>query len=145
MNVTSAYELDLRDVRDPRWAAGEDAGGRREFPSRETLDAVLQRALGQRAALTGFVRWLRETHEVALALPSKNGATASRRRRETARQYMLALLREGADAYEIAIRWRTAALVYFHDLTVKASGMVRDEDIEAELDGLRVKIGGEGH
>ena len=58
---------------------------------------------------------------------------------------MLALLREGAGTQDFAERWRAAALVYFHDLAPSVTREVREDDVEADLSGLCVKIKGEGY
>ena len=117
----------------------------RELPRQETLDALLREAPGQRAALMGFVRWLRETHDIALALPPKPAATALRQRRANARREVLALLREGSDGENFAERWRVAALAYFHDVALKSAREARNEDVEPDRDGLRIEIKGEDY
>ena len=66
-----------------------------DLPSQETLDAVLWRSPGQHATLAGFVRWLRKTHEIAIALPQKRRSTALRRRRQATREEILQLMHEG--------------------------------------------------
>ena len=117
----------------------------RELPNQETLDAVLRQTPGQRAALAGVVRWLRETHDIALALAPPRAATTLKRRRERARGEMLTLMREGAGADDFAERWRNAALAYFHDLALKAAREVREDDSEVNLDGLRINVKGESY
>ena len=94
----------------------------------------------QRAALTGFVRWLRENHDIGLVLPPRRGSRALKKRRERARGEMLALLEEGTHAENFAERWRIGALRYFHDVSLKTAQQVRDSDVEEDLDGLRVHI-----
>ena len=123
--------------------AAEEAG--RELPSQETLEAVLRRAPGQHAALPGFVPWLREKHGVALALPSKNGATSLRRRRESGRKEMLTRMGEEGGGHNVGVRWRTTALVYFHDGTLKRARTIPEEDVEAHMGGLRINIQVEGY
>ena len=114
----------------------------RDLPNQETLDALLRRAPGQHAALAGFVRWLRERHKVAITLPRKRTSTALRRRRKSAREAMLALLRKEGEGSDIADRWRVAALVYFHDLPLKAARAVRRSDIQTDRNGLNVSVNG---
>ena len=111
-----------------------------DLPSQETLDAVLRRSPGQHAALAGFVRWLREEHKITIGLPRKNRSTALRRRRQTAREEMLSLLREGVGGSDVATRWRVAALAYFHDVTLKTAREVQEKDIRTDRDGLHIKI-----
>ena len=116
-----------------------------ELPCQETLDALLRETPGQCAALSGFVRWLRETHDVPLALPPRRAARALRQRRERARREMLALIQERAGAHDFAERWRVAALTYFHDLAFKTASEVRENDIQADCGGLRINIRGQGY
>ena len=115
---------------------------RHDLPSQETLDALLRRIPGQHAALAGFVRWLRERHEIAIALPQKRRSTAVRRRRQVAREEMLSLMHEGVNTDDVAHRWRAAALVYFHDLTLKAARNVRESDVETNREGLSITTKG---
>ena len=115
----------------------------RDLPSQETLDALLRQIPGQHAALTGFVKWLRDTHGAEIALARKSGSTTLRKRRHTAREEMLSLLRSGADASDVAEQWRVAALIYFHGLTPKAARSVRDGKVETDRDGLRINVNGE--
>ena len=121
--------------------AGLAAG--RELADQQTLDAQLRKTPGQRAALAGFVRWLRETHEIALTLPPRRGATALNQRRAEARQEMVALLREGAGANDFAERWHSTALRYFHDVGPKTTRSIRNDDVETDEDGLRIDVTGQ--
>ena len=116
-----------------------------DLPTQETLDALLREVPGQRAALAGFVRWLRETREIAIALPPKSRTRALRRRRQTAREEMLSLLHKGAGEIDVDERWRIAALGYFHDVTMKAARAVRECDVETDRGGLQITIDGEGY
>ena len=58
---------------------------------------------------------------------------------------MLVLLREGATGNDVAARWRTAALVYFHDLTPKVARGVQAADVKTHDDGLQITIDGHGY
>ena len=142
-------ELTRRSMRlglTPAVALLESALGRgRELPDQDTLDALLREAPGQRSALTGFVGWLRDTHDVPLALPSKRARAALGQRRTKARREVLALLREGASTEDFAERWRVAALAYFHDVTLKTAQDVPIDDVREEDDGLRIKIKDDGY
>ena len=102
----------------------------RELPSQETLEALHRETPGQRAALAGFVRWLRETHDVALALPPRRSATTLKQRRAKARRELLSLLGEEAGGSDFGERWRVAALAYFHDLALKTAREVRKGEVE---------------
>ena len=85
---------------------------------------------------------LRERHEIAIALPQKRRSTAVRRRRQVAREEMLSLMHEGVNTDDVAHRWRAAALVYFHDLTLKAARNVRESDVETNREGLSITTKG---
>ena len=116
-----------------------------ELPSQETLDALLRKVPGQRAALAGFVRWLRETHGITLALAPRRTTTALNKRREAARREMLALLCGASDINDIAKRWQVAALRYFHDVSLKAAREARDHDVQTDRGGLLISIKGEAY
>ena len=58
---------------------------------------------------------------------------------------MLTLLHEGTGDDEVAYRWRVAALVYFHDLTLKTAGDVQENAVKPERDGLQIHIEGKGY
>ena len=116
-----------------------------ELPSQETLDGLLRKVPGQRAALAGFVRWLRETHGITLALAPRRTTATLNKRREAARREMLALLRKEGGTEGFAKRWRVGALTYFHELTLKAAREVREEDVQRDCDGLRINVNGESY
>ena len=120
-------------------------GAGRDLPEQETLDGQLRETPGQRAALAGFVRWVRETHSVALKIAPRRAATALRQRRTKARGEMLALLRKGPGSEDFAVRWRTAGLAYFHDLALSAAREVREEHIQADRGGLQINVKNRGY
>ena len=121
------------------YAAGEDR------PSQKTLDVFLQRTPGLHAALVGLVGYLRDHHETALAMPPYHPGAQVRRRHEHARCRIKALMREDGTAHDYRQRWRAVALTYFHDLPMKASARVGDEDVSLDRGGLSVHIKGQSY
>lgn len=106
-----------------------------EKPDQRTVDKYLAKVPGQRAGLTGFVRYLREAHSVVVAIPkAKDGATQKVRQRKL-EQEMLAMMRENGEGEEFLRRWVSVGLAYFHGVSRKVGRAV-------DLEGL--KVGDEG-
>ncbi|MDR7927033.1 hypothetical protein RIE95_08560 [Acidithiobacillus thiooxidans] len=85
-------------------------------PDQRAVDVYLAKVPGQRAALTGFVRHLREAHSVEVVMPkSKDGAAQKTRQRKLELE-MLAMMREGGEGEEFLRRWVSVGLTYFHGL-----------------------------
>ena len=120
-------------------AAGEGCPGQR------TLDALLAHSPGQHAALTGFVRYLQSRHDADLAMPPPKPGTAAYRRREQARQRLMALMDEDGTAADYETRWRTAALAFFHDLPMRTGDRVAEKDVRPDRGGWCVDIKGQDH
>ena len=111
-------------------------------PDRKALDGFLHQAPGQRAALAGFVKYLREEQGADIALLKRDSGRAYRNRRKKLEAEMLALMREGVTDWKRGRRWLGVALAYFHDLPVKTGQNVRDGDITADESGMTVRVGG---
>ncbi len=86
------------------------------LPGQEQLNAYLAKKPGQRAAISGFVRYLREVHSAEVSLPSANQTEAKRLRRKNLEAELLALMRYGDGSEPIRRQWISAALAYFHGL-----------------------------
>lgn len=91
-------------------------------PDQGVLDAYLAKTQGQRAAVSGFVRYLRQAHEVEIALPKADSSKAQRQRRKKLEAEMLSLIRATGDSEKLTRRWLSAALAYFHGLPKRAVG-----------------------
>lgn len=97
--------------------SGFDSGDQeRWLPGQKELNAYLTEKPGQRAAISGFVRYLREMHNAEIRLPSANQAEAKRLRRKTQETELLALMRDGDDSEHCRRQWISIALAYFHGL-----------------------------
>ena len=114
-------------------------------PDQKALDGFLRQTPGQRAALSGFVKYLREKHGVEMTLPKNDSHRAYRKRRKKLEAEMLTLMREGGTDRERKQRWLCVALAYFHDLPLKTGQNVSDKDITADENGMTIRIGGGSH
>ena len=111
-------------------------------PDQSVLNAFLEAIPGQRAAISGFVRYLRDKHAIEIGLPKADTVRALQNRRKKLETEMLLLMRDG-DGGEAAMRkWISVALAYFHGLPRKAGRMLGDENIREEESGLVVMFKG---
>jgi len=90
-----------------------------EKPDQRTVDEYLAKVPGQRAGLTGFVRYLREAHSVVVAMPAAKDGAAQKVRQRKLEQEMLAMMCEGGEGEEFLRRWVSVGLAYFHGLPRK--------------------------
>lgn len=88
----------------------------RLLPGQKELNAYLANKPGQRAAISGFVRFLREVYNAEVRLPKANQAEGSRLRRKNQEAELLALMRDGDGSEPCRLQWVTVALAYFHGL-----------------------------
>ena len=109
------------------------------------IDGFLRQTPGERAALSGFVKYLREKHGVEMTLPSHNSHRVRRERRKKLEAEMLALMREDGTDRARKQRWLCVAFVYFHDLPLKTGQNVSDKDITAGENSMTIRIGGGSH
>lgn len=142
MDNMNSCKMRLRSVRlalSPVAALLRKAGEIERIPPNQgVLDIYLAKIPGQRAAISGFVRYLREVHGVKITLPKANPARAQRQRRKKLEAELLALMKEGGDNKESKRRWLSVALAYFHGLNKHIGLMVKDADIVQVDDGLSV-------
>lgn len=108
-------------------------------PNQKVLDAYLETTPGQRAALSGFVCYLRDTHGVRITLPKPNKEKAQQNRKKKLEAEMLMLMQEGGNSEEFNRRWLSVALAYFHGLPKKTGKVLRDEQVVvSENEGITV-------
>ena len=98
------------------------------------LDAYLHKSAGQRAAVTGFVNYLRDIHGVDIKLPKLDTRKAQLNRKKKLEVEMLALMKSGGDSL-LNREWLSVALAYFHGLPRKAGKTVTEENIVVAGDG----------
>ena len=111
------------------------------MPDQVALDRYLLEAPGQQAAITGFVNFMNEKHELSL-VPKVNEKLVSELRRKKLEAELMALVREGGEGDDFRRRWISVALAYFHGLPMKAGKTIRDEQIAAhEVGGHTITWG----
>lgn len=109
------------------------------------LEGFLKRSPGQRAALSGFVGFLRQSREVQIALPAMD-ARAAKLRRKKLETEMLTLMREGGEGDEFRRHWLSVALAYFHGLPKGVGRHVPVEQVRAhDKGGLVLAWGGRNY
>lgn len=114
-------------------------------PEQKALDAYLDKTPGQRAAVSGFVRYLRNIHGAEIALPKVDTIKAERNRRRKLELEMLQLMSEGGEGEEFRRRWLSVALAYFHGLPKKVGRMVSSKDIVLDDSGMSVIVDGSSY
>lgn len=113
-------------------------------PDQKALNAYLEKTPGQRAAVSGFVTYLRDTYGAEISLPRPDSGKAQRNRRKKLEAEMLALMRKQGEEEELSRRWLTVALTYFHGLPKKVGRNIQSVNIESgEEGGLTVTWNGQ--
>lgn len=108
-------------------------------PNQKTLIAYLDTTPGQRAALSGFVCYLRDTHGVKITLPKPNKEKALRNRKKNLEAEILALMQNDGNSETFKRRWLSVALAYFHGLPKKIGKTISNEQIVvSENEGITV-------
>lgn len=102
-------------------------------PGQNELGAFLKQFPGQRAALSGFVAFLRERHKTEIALPPKYSKAAQARRKRLEVE-LLALMREGGSGKAYARKLVGTALAYFHGVPKALARNINAVDCVTEGD-----------
>jgi hypothetical protein len=80
------------------------------------LKVCLNKLPGQRAAVSGFVGYLRNTLGIPVVLPKVDKKKTEQRRKKRLEAEMLALMRVADDSEKSRRKWLSVALAYFHGL-----------------------------
>lgn len=107
-------------------------------PDRKALAAYLEVAPGQRAAISGFVRYLREVMEIEIVLPKFDAEKAKRNRGKQLETAMLELMQRGGQDHTFNRRWLSVALAYFYELPVAVGKNLSEEQVSINPDGSYV-------
>jgi hypothetical protein len=75
-------------------------------PDQRAVDVFLAKVPGQYAALTGFVRYLRESYSAEVVMPKSKEGVAQKVRQRKLEQEMLAIMRDGGDEEKICVGGR---------------------------------------
>lgn len=111
-------------------------------PDQMVLDSYLVETPGQRAAVSGFVCYLRHTHGVHIEIPKANSGEVLLNRKKKLETKMLALMQESGEGNEFRKRWLAAALAYFHGLPKRVGNLLLNESIVQTANGFSVTIEG---
>ncbi|MDP2200832.1 MAG: hypothetical protein Q8K07_02345 [Methylicorpusculum sp.] len=114
--------------------------GLKEMPSQSDLDGYLRRKPGQRAAVSGFVGFLRDQYGVKWCLPRHVKKSKIYTKKDAERRLIELLQKPGSSAL-YQKRLLSAKLLYFHGVEIKA----KDIKLEIEIVDERycvVKISG---
>lgn len=103
-------------------------------PNQNVLDAYLKKSAGQRAAVSGFVNYLRDVHGVEIGLPKLDVGKAQKNRRKKLEAEMLELMRQGKAAADNR-EWLSVALAYFHGLPRSAGKTIDFKSVIVKKNG----------
>lgn len=103
-------------------------------PNQKVLDAYLQKTPGQRAAVSGFVNYLRDVHNVDVKLPKLNVKKNQLNRKKKLEAEMLEMMKAGRSKASDR-EWLSVALAYFHGLPKKIGKTIGCENIIDNADG----------
>ncbi|MBF0503165.1 MAG: hypothetical protein HQM09_23765 [Candidatus Riflebacteria bacterium] len=104
-------------------------------PDQKAVEAYLEKTPGQRAAVSGFVRYLRYAHRAKITLPQNNPQKAAQRRHKKLEAEMLELMRIGESGDAFLQRWIAVALEYFHGVPRKRGLLVKAQELHAGDNG----------
>jgi len=111
---------------------------RRMPPNQNVLNSYLERTPGQRAAVSGFVCYLRDKHGADIALPKASSEKALLHRKKKREAEMLALMQDGGEGDMFRKRWLSVALAYFHGLPRSAGKCATTLNSSDSQDGFKV-------
>ncbi|HUX89243.1 MAG TPA: hypothetical protein VMV48_00955 [Gallionellaceae bacterium] len=110
-------------------------------PDQTVLNAYLETKPGQRAAISGFVKHLRDKHAIEISLPKSDPVSALQKRRKKLEVEMLSLMKAGDGGEATKRKWISVALAYFHGLPRNA-WRAQGYEIIREDDNILVIISG---
>ena len=103
---------------------------------RPTSSGITTRAPGPRAALFGFVTFVRERHGVDLVVPKRKRALRATDLRRAEERRLNQLLDEVPGAADFERQWLTYSLAYFHRVSlVKAKQLLANGTITGNNEG----------
>ncbi|WP_227487816.1 hypothetical protein [Acidithiobacillus sp. HP-11] len=115
------------------------------FPSQKAVERYLGRVPGQRAALTGFVRFLHEMHSANIAIPQPMDGAVQKARQIKLEKELMAMMRDGDESDEFIRRWVSVGLAYFHGLPKNIGRNVALNLLENEDEGIVIKFSGKSY
>jgi len=112
-------------------------------PDQRAVDVYLAKVPGQYAALTGFVRYLRESYSVEVVMPKSQEGAAKKACQRKLELEILAMMREGGEGEEFLRRWVSVGLAYFHGLPRKMGRAI--DVMRTDGEGVAVQIEGKSY
>lgn len=103
-------------------------------PNQNVLDRFLSKKPGQRAAISGFVGYLRKSCGIDIVLPSAHDKKMLKLQRRRLEKDMLEQLGGNFDE-KTPERWLVGALAYFHGLPLSTARKVKEEALRRLDDG----------
>lgn len=107
-----------------------------KMPDQNALNNYLSKTPGQRAGISGFVRYLRDEQGVDIHLPKASLHKAQQRKKLATE--LMALMQEGGDSDQFKRKWLSVALAYFHGLDSKTVRAMLHADIDHVDGGLTI-------
>jgi hypothetical protein len=108
-------------------------------PDQKMLDTYLGKTPGQRAAVSGFVGYLRDSHKVNITIAPANGK-AKKAKKKRLEDELLRLLAEKEQSEDMRLKLLAVAMAYFHGVAQKdITGDVLEKSV-ATADGIVVTI-----
>jgi hypothetical protein len=108
-------------------------------PDQKMLNAYLDKTPGQRAAVSGFVGFLRDSHKVSITLtPANDKATKTKKKR--LEEEFLRLLAENDRSQAAQLKLLAVAMAYFHGVTHKEITGDVFKNVTPFGEGLNVKL-----
>jgi hypothetical protein len=129
----------IRLALSPATALLKFIGGKsRETLTQQNLDKFLLEKPGQRAALTGFVNFLRREFKYDISIKRPGPVVRLRAKRKKLQKPIVEAMSIGIDDPSRLNRWISLSLAYFHDLPKNASSEVQRHDVKEDGDGFEV-------
>jgi hypothetical protein len=114
------------------------------LPDQRALDRYLYKTPGQRAAVSGFVKYLVDCQGVDVKLPPNDRQKQKYRQRKRLEQQLLQMMLHGVNGEQERRRWVNTALALFHKVPEAVCRSVPGGSIEWHDDGsCSVVLGGE--
>lgn len=114
-----------------------------KLPDQAALDRYLLGVPGQKAAVQGFLSFLRKEHQIELTPTTNEKRTRANRRKKLEREIMDMITR-GDEVQDEQVRWIVLAMAYFHDRKISKKQVQQSNvDVVADGAGLRLEIGEE--
>jgi hypothetical protein len=85
------------------------------LPNQTALDQYLLESPGQKAAVSGFICFMKERYQLMLILRVDSKRVAAKRKKKLEAE-LLTLMDEASEGEDFVRRWLSVALAYFHDL-----------------------------